>query len=116
MPEKKSCKRGLRMRSSPAVALNAHAASIHVPFVMSVPRTVKLCPVLAVSAVNVAPGLVANPATASIARPIVCSYTAPVRGREKLFGRDAENFVCALARNHLERRVARVPAADQCAH
>ncbi len=73
MPEKKSCKRGDRMRSSPAVELKAHASSSQVPLVMSVPRITEDCPVDMVNAVNVAPGLVANPAMSSIPLPIVCS-------------------------------------------
>src|SRR5216684_2208128 len=77
------------MRSSPAVALNAHAASSHVPLVMSVPRTVKLCPVLAVSAVNVAPGLVAKPATTSIARPHLS--TGP------LYSYDSRSTTCIVS-------------------
>ena len=83
MPEKKSCNRGDLILSSPAVALNAHAASNHVGFVISVPRTTKLCPVDGVATVKVAPGLVAKPATTSSARPIVffLSYSAGNRFR-----------------------------------
>jgi len=64
-------KRGDLITNSPACrAEKPHADASHVFLLVSVPRTVKLVFVLGVNVVSVAPGLVANPATSSIARPI----------------------------------------------